>query len=121
MNHIRFLLDENLTPRYRTALLQREPQLVVWYVGLPSAPAKGTKDPEILTWCELNNFILVTNNRRSMPVHLQEHLADGRHIPGILVIGEQMSIGAVVEELLLIAAVMLADEFQDQIVYLPIT
>lgn len=48
MSDIRFLLDENLSPRYRTALLRREPQLIVWYVGLPGAPAKGTPDPMLL-------------------------------------------------------------------------
>ncbi len=120
MRDIRFLLDENLTPRYRTALLRLEPQVVVWHVGLPGAPAKGTIDPAILRWCEVNDFILVTNNRRSMPRHLQEHMANGRHIPGILVVSEQMTMGEIIEDLLLIWMAAPVGAFQDQIVYLPI-
>ena len=121
MSQIRFLLDENLNPQYRTTLLQREPDMVVWYVGLPGAPAKGTLDPDILDWCEVNRFILVTNNRRSMPQHLADHLENGRHIPGILTITPQMNMGMVIEDLLLIWSAAFEDEFQDQIVYLPIT
>jgi hypothetical protein len=58
-----FLLDQHLTPEYRTQLLRREPGLVIRRVGEPGAPAAGTLDPEILTWCEENEFVLVTNNR----------------------------------------------------------
>jgi hypothetical protein len=121
MSDIRFLLDENLTPRYRKALLQRERLLIVWHVGLPGAPPKGTLDPVILDWCEANEFVLVTNNRRSMPVHLREHLVNGRHIPGILVISEQMTMGEIIDDLLLIWGASLAEELRDQIIYLPIS
>jgi hypothetical protein len=48
---IRYLLDENLAREWRTQLLYRLPQLMVWTVGDPSAPALGTLDPEILIWC----------------------------------------------------------------------
>jgi hypothetical protein len=37
--------------------------------------------PEVLLWCEEYGFVLVTNNRSSMPVHLEEHLAQGHRIP----------------------------------------
>jgi hypothetical protein len=40
-----------------------------------------TLDPEILLWCEAHRFILVTNNRRSMPRHLADHLAMGCQNP----------------------------------------
>ncbi|CCI01427.1 hypothetical protein MICAC_2010013 [Microcystis aeruginosa PCC 9443] len=33
---------------------------MVWAIGEPNAPEKETLDPEILTWCEINNFILNT-------------------------------------------------------------
>jgi hypothetical protein len=120
LSEIRFLLDENLPPTYRLALLRREPSMVVWHVGLPGAPRKGTPDEEILVWCEENQFVLVTNNRRSMPNHLQTHLQDGRHIPGILTITPQMSLAEVIEDLLLVWSFATASEFSDLIIYLPI-
>ena len=121
MNDIRYLLDENVDPLFRTELLRREPELVVWRVGDPGAPPGETLDPEILEWCEENAFILVTNNRASIAQHLQDHLDDGRHCPGILELNPNMSIGETIEELLLIWNASDADEYWDLLIYLPLT
>jgi hypothetical protein len=88
-------MDENVNPVFRTALLRQEPR----QVEMPGAPALGTLDPEILLWCEENEFILVTNNRASMPVHLQDHLAEGWQAMGIFILNDEMRIGETVEEL----------------------
>ncbi|MBW4591871.1 MAG: hypothetical protein KME46_02825 [Brasilonema angustatum HA4187-MV1] len=44
----------------------REPDIIIKVVGEPKTPPKSTLDPEILCWCEDNNFVLVTNNRTSI-------------------------------------------------------
>jgi len=117
---MRYLLDENLPPSYRTQLLRRQPDLMVWSVGMAGAPPTGMLDPAILCWCEDHAFVLVTNNRRSMPTHLADHLAAGRHVPGILVLRFRAEFGRVIDDLLLIAAAAQRDEFQDQIVFVPL-
>jgi len=116
---IRYLLDEHLNPGYRSQLVRRNSDLVVRIIGDLDVPPKGTLDPDILIWCEINEFILVTNNRKSMPRHLADHLAIGRHIPGILTINTDQSIGQTIEELIIIAGASFADEYQDRIEYLP--
>lgn len=118
---IRYLTDENLDPLYKKQLLLKMPGLVVYGVGDIGTPPKGTLDPEILCWCEENNFILITNNRKSMPPHLREHLAQGRHIPGIITFSTEMRIGNVIDGLLLIAEAGRAEEYQDRIEYLNAT
>ena len=120
MNEIRYLIDENVDPAFRTALLQEAPAMIVWRVGDPGVPDTGTKDPEILDWCEENCFILVTNNRKSMPEHLSDHIVKGQHIPGILELNPSMSVGETVKELILIWGASTVDEYQDLILYLPI-
>jgi hypothetical protein len=120
MSDIRYLLDENVDPLYRRELLRREPTLAVWKIDDVTAPPEGTSDPAILIWCEANDFILVTNNRHSMPEHLRDHLAQGRHIPGILELNADLGIGVMLDELVLIWAASNADEFRDQLVYLPL-
>jgi predicted nuclease of predicted toxin-antitoxin system len=117
---IKYLLDENMPSVYREQLLRYQPDLTVWMVGDPNLPPRGTKDPEILLWCEQNRFILVTKNRSSMPVHLVEHLAQGGHVPGIFVLRRQAELGQVIEDLVLIAAVAEENEYQDQITYVPL-
>jgi len=113
-------MDENLAPIYQIQLRRKETDLVVWAIGDPNTPPKGTLDPDILRWCEKYNFVLVTNNRSSMPVHLIDHLAQGQHIPGIFQINPSMSVGETIEELVLVALASLDDEYSDQISYLPL-
>jgi len=83
-------------------------------------PLKGTPDPDILRWCEENGFILITNNRKTMPVHLADHLAAGRHVPGIFILKEDMSMGQIIDELILIAEAALEDDYQDRISFMPL-
>lgn len=118
---MRYLLDEHIDPRYRTELLRTAPELEAWIIGDPGAPARGTLDPDILIWCEEHHFVLVTNNRKSMPRHLVDHLALGRHIPGILVINPALPIGDLLDELVLIAGASDENEYRDLMLYLPLT
>ena len=115
------LFDENLSPAYRTQLLRRNPSLAVRAVGGPNAPPMTTADPELLIWCEERNFVLVTNNRRSMPKHLADHLARGRHVPGIIVLDPDWPMAQILDSLELVAGALLEDEYRDQVVYLPRT
>lgn len=117
--NLKSLLDENIDPLYCSQILQREPELVVWMVGDPGAPRKSTPDPDILIWCEARDFVLVTNNRHSMPIHLADHLAMGRRVPGILILNPKMTIGETIDELILLARASLEHEFDDRITYLP--
>ncbi|WP_205704003.1 DUF5615 family PIN-like protein [Candidatus Chloroploca sp. Khr17] len=118
---MRYLLDEHIDPVLRRALLRADPALEVWMIGDPGAPSRGTLDPDILIWCEMNGFCLVTNNRKSMPRHLADHLALGQHMPGIFVVNLALSMGHLTDELVLIAGVAADDEFRDLIVYLPLS
>jgi hypothetical protein len=118
---MRYLLDEHIDPTYRIQLVRADPDLQVWIIGDPGAPPLGTLDPDILVWCEDNDFVLVTNNRRSMPRHLSEHLALGRHVPGILVINPAMTLGQLIDDLVLIAGASEPGEYRDLILYLPLT
>ncbi|MBR8832832.1 MAG: DUF5615 family PIN-like protein [Stigonema ocellatum SAG 48.90 = DSM 106950] len=116
-----FLIDENVHPAYATQIRKLEPSIVTRIVGEPGTPDKGTRDPEILNWCEKHNFLLVTNNRTSMPVHLGEHLSQGGHVPGILILNPNLTIGQNLAELILIGLFSFDGEYQDQIVNLPLS
>ncbi|PKO21567.1 MAG: hypothetical protein CVU38_13975 [Chloroflexi bacterium HGW-Chloroflexi-1] len=116
----KYLLDENVGESFRKGLHAHYPDIVVWRIGDPTAPLVGTLDPDILLWCEANGFSLVTNNRDSMPNHLRDHLAVGRHVPGIFTLNTNMSIGETIEELALIWGASNSDEYTDQINYLPL-
>ena len=121
MSAFQFILDENVDPILQEALHRQFPEIVVWIVGAPGAPALSTLDPEILTWCEAHGFSLITNNRTSMPVHLHDHLEAGRHVPGIFILNMKMALQETVDDMALICGATDPGEFQDQINYLPVS
>lgn len=121
MSRICYLLDEHVDPALRAQLIRHAPDLLVWMIGDPGAPKRGTLDPDILLWCEAHGFMLVTGNRKSMPGHLQAHLAAGHHVPGILVLHPTMTLGTTLDQLLLIHGASEAEEYRDLMLYLPLT
>jgi hypothetical protein len=118
---MRLLLDENVPALLYEAITRSLPQVTVEIIGRPEAPPKGTLDPEILAWCEHHECLLLTNNRRSMPLHLRDHLQQGGHHPGILVFNWDASLSAVVEDLVILLEASRPEELFDQIRYLPLT
>lgn len=115
-----YLVDENTTPALADQLRRRQSGLKVANVGDDIAPPKGTLDPDILLWIETHGFTLITRNRKSMPEHLLQHLEAGHHIPGILTIRPKASLGEIIEDLLLIWELSEEDEYQDQIIHIPL-
>jgi hypothetical protein len=118
---LRYLFDECFPPRLASELRRREPELEVEYVGKGGILPKGTLDPEVLIWCEDNDYVLVTNNRNTIPQHLADHLAAGRHIPGAFQVPYEWSVEEMFAELILIAGTALPGEYVDHIRYLPIS
>jgi hypothetical protein len=121
MSDIQFLLDENVNPRLRKALRRLNRAMSVRAIGEAGAPPLRTPDPVILNWCEEHDFVLVTNNRKSMPVHLKDHLEADHHTPGILILNAEMTLGDNAAELHLIWQIGDPEEFRDQIRFLPIS
>lgn len=122
MNFPGFLLDENVPLILQTQLKRQEPKLEVIAIGEGIAPPKGTLDPAILVWIERHNFILLTNNRSTMPGHLCDHLTQGGHVPGIIQLPKQMyPLREILADLLIVWGASLPGELQDRILYLPLT
>ncbi len=120
MNRPRFLLDEHIPRAVQRQLRRRDMRVEVLAVGDPGAPPSGTPDPEILEWIEEHGYILVTENRRTLPAYLSAHFEAGRHIPGLFWLRPGTTIGEVVEELHLIWQLCAAEEFLDRALYLPL-
>lgn len=56
-----------------------------------------------------------------MPINLRDHLLAGRHVPGILVLNQRLSLLETAEALALVAAASAAEEYADLIRCLPIS
>jgi hypothetical protein len=120
MKRPRFLLDENIPHAIHDQLLRLSSDIDVLTIGQPGVPVKGTPDPNLLHWIERTGYILVTGNRRTIPIHLQAHFEAGGHIPGILFLRRYASLGQVIENLFLLWAISEAEELQDRVLYIPL-
>jgi hypothetical protein len=116
-----FLLDEHIPYAVLNGLRRVEPEIQVFRVGEVDAPPLHTLDPALLVWLEAHDCLLVTNNRASMSGHLRDHLAAGLHVPGILIVPRRLALGRVIDQLHLIWLASLPGEYQDRIVYLPVS
>ena len=116
---IRFLLDENLPPRIEGALRDLDAQIDVIRVGDPGTPTLGTLDPDILTYLESSQRVLVTGNRRSIPKHLAAHMAAGRHHFGIAWVRRGTRFSDLVDAIYLVWAAAEAEEWADRTDWLP--
>lgn len=121
---LNFLFDENV-PRKVLDAVRRHNSFTPAYpldaiaVGESWAPPFGTLDPEILKWIEVEGRLLVTRDIRSMPIHLEDHLANGGDVPGILEIRPGTTIPKILDALQLVAHAGLADDFKNRIVFVP--
>lgn len=117
---VRFLLDENISPRLHAAVLRREVRIDIKRVGDEGAPLLRTPDPEILSYVEEDRRLLVTLDRASMPRHVAEHLRTERHHWGVLRVKPGASIAILAEELVLIWEASEAEDWLDQLAWIPL-
>lgn len=111
---IHFLLDEHLPKKHIEAVPQYDREIDILRVGVSGAPPRGTLDPDILVYCEVMQRVLVTDNRKSMPVQVTAPFSAGRHHWGIVEIDRKLSIGDMASQLQIFWGASEAEEWIDR-------
>lgn len=79
----------------------------------------GLPDPEVLrNACEAAR-ILVSHDRKTIPGHFARFI-EGRPSPGVVIVSQDLEIGAAIDDLILVWATTDASEWVNRIGYLPI-
>ena len=116
--NVRFLADEDLDTDIIQGLRSREPAIDV--LDVKTAGLRGTEDPALLELAAQQDRVLVTYDRNTMTRHFRERLDAGKMSPGVFILPQQIAaIGHIIEWLLLVWAASQAEEWRNQIVYLP--
>ena len=116
---VRFLLDENESPRLKLATLRYNPTMDIVRVGKPSEPPLGTPDRDLLRYLEMSERAIVTSNRASMPGHITAHLSTDGHLWGFFWVRPDASIGRIARDLYLVWEVSEAEVWLDQFNWIP--
>ena len=114
---VRFLADEDLHTGIIDGLRSREPAIDI--LDAKTAGLRGRKDPVLLDLAAQHERIVITHDRSTMTRFFMERVASGKSNPGIFVVPQRSRIGEIVESLLLVWAASRAEEWRNQIVYLP--
>jgi len=119
---LRFLFDENVDAKLAHAVMRHnlngEQPLEIIRIGEPTDLPLSSTDPEILVWAEREQRILVTNDKRTIPLHLADHLRAGGHSPGIFMIRHSARVISLCEFLIVAAYASEPHEWIDRITYI---
>ena len=119
---LRLLLDENKRSESYWMAIQAAITLVqfdVVRVGDENAPARGTDDGLLLDWVAAEQRILISFDKRTLPKHLNDILANGGHSPGIIFLSQRQTPTEIAEYLQLVASSSTADEWADTYRFIP--
>jgi hypothetical protein len=118
-----FLLDENVPGRVWRAIVRHnvrgEDVLDVCRIGDAIDLPLGAEDAAILQWAEREHKILVTEDKATMPGHLENHRQAGHQSPGVFLLRPGVKLGELVEFLTLVAYASAPDDWRDRIEYVP--
>lgn len=113
----RFQADADFNRKIVIGLLRREPS--VDFLGAHEGGVVDVPDQRVLEIAANAGRILVSHDRKTMPGHFARFL-EGRSSPGVIIVSQDLDIGAAIEDLLMIWAAMDAEEWTDQIGFVPI-
>jgi len=120
---LRYVLDEHLRGPLWNALSRHNARgallVDVVRVGdMPELPL-SIADSDLLVWAEDQHRILVTADKRTMPLHLDAHVRAGRTSPGVFLLRPRRSLPQIVDFLVLAAHASEPREWRDRIVFIP--
>jgi hypothetical protein len=113
----RFQADADFNHKIVVGLRRREP--VIDIINAHEGGLVGVPDPEVLTMAAESGRILVSHDRKTMPSYFTR-FRETRSSPGIIIVAQNLDIGAAIEDLLLIWAATNAEEWAERIGFVPI-
>lgn len=113
-----FAADENFNNDIVRGLLRRKPDLDI--VRVQDVGLSGADDVTVIEWASQEKRLLLTHDAATMTHHAYERVSAGKPMPGIFEISRDISVGRVIEDVLLLAVYSLEGEWEGQVRYLPL-
>ena len=110
--------DENFNNDIVRGLLRRKPDLDI--VRVQDVGLRGEEDPVILEWAAQEGRVLLTHDAATMSNFAFERVRAGKSMPGVIEVADDLPIGKVVEDILLLAEYSDRGEWEGQVIYLPL-
>jgi len=114
---LRLVSDEDVHDDIIRGLRRREPTLDIVRaldVGLDHTP-----DPLILAWAASEARVLITGDLNTMVGFAWARVLSAQPMPGVLALLENIGVGRVIDDILLVALCYTPEEIKDQVLFIP--
>ncbi|MTJ09403.1 MULTISPECIES: DUF5615 family PIN-like protein [unclassified Anabaena] len=116
MTVIKFQADADLKQAIVTGTIRRQPNID--FQSAYTANLEGKKDPEVLEIAAQQDRILVTHDRKTMPLEFGEFIIS-KTSAGVLIVSQNLSISEAIEAIILVWEVSQSEEWINQIMSIP--
>jgi hypothetical protein len=93
--------DENLNNDIVRGLLRKKPDLDI--VRVQEVGLRGAEDPTILEWAANEGRVVLTHDAATMTYYAYERVRVGLSMPGVIEVADDLPLGQVIEDILLLA------------------
>jgi hypothetical protein len=87
---------------------------------IKEAGLRGMIDPDVLNWAAQQGRILVPHDVQTMVGFAWDRIAANQRTPGLIVCPHTITIGGAIDDLLLIARCGLPEDYDSQVIFLPL-
>ena len=112
------LADENFNNDIVRGVRRKEPNLDV--VRVQDLGLAGADDPTVLAWAADNGRILITHDVSTITRYAYDRVRNGMSMPGVFEITRNTPLSVAIKEVVLLAACSRSDEWEGQVLYLPL-
>jgi hypothetical protein len=114
----RFLADQNFNDDILDGAFRLEPTIEVETAR--ELEAQELPDPELLELAFPYGLILLSHDKKTMPKYAYERIRSGLHISGLILVESREPVGPIMDDLVFISLASEAEEWVDQVRYLPL-
>ncbi|MEM8505785.1 MAG: DUF5615 family PIN-like protein [Cyanobacteria bacterium P01_D01_bin.1] len=107
---IQFLSDENFNNQIVRGVLRRHSAIDI--VRVQDVGLSGKDDPTVLAWAAREKRVVLTHDVSTMTAFAYERLKAGLPMYGLFEVKRRISVGAVIEEIILIAECSIDGEWE---------
>ena len=118
MSRPRFLADHNLNEHIVAGVLRQEP--MIEFVRARDVGLSKSSDHEILEYADFQGLLVVSHDVNTMPAAANQRTSRGDSFSGLLMIQQSLSVGKVIDQLVMIWSASEMAEWKDLIVFLPL-
>ena len=115
---LRFLADENFNNDIIRALATAV--LDIDIVRVQDVGLSGADDDIVLAWAAETGRILLTHDISTMTDYAYDRVRNALAMPGVIEVPETLQIGRAIDDLILLAECSRENEWDMQVVYLPL-